>query len=144
MSVHEYYAEFEKYMICRGIVEDTKDKIVRFYGGLRNTGYCLSEKFYTINHLFLFDMLAEKESQGCQQRNWSSIGNNLTNQVLARVEQVIKQAFAKVDVDNMMSKQTVASTTAIASPPPSSTPTLEYGKILNPTEIVRPDRESCK
>jgi Icc-related predicted phosphoesterase len=39
MFVQEYYEEFQKCIICCGIVEDMEDKIVRFYGG---TGYCLS------------------------------------------------------------------------------------------------------
>ena len=38
-------------------------------------------------------MLTEKELHGCQQKNESNIGDNLINQVLARVE----HAFAKVE-----------------------------------------------
>ena len=36
MSAQEYYEEFQKCIICCGIVEDMEDKIVRFYGGLRH------------------------------------------------------------------------------------------------------------
>ena len=36
MSVQEYYAEFQRCGIHYGIVEDTEDKIVHFYGGLRH------------------------------------------------------------------------------------------------------------
>jgi hypothetical protein len=36
MSVQQYYAEFQRCRICCGIVEDTEDKIVRFYGGFRH------------------------------------------------------------------------------------------------------------
>jgi hypothetical protein len=35
MSVQDYYAELQKGMIRCGVVEDPKDKVCRFYGGLR-------------------------------------------------------------------------------------------------------------
>jgi hypothetical protein len=71
------------------------------------------------------------------EKHW----HNLTNKVLARAEQVIEQAFTKLDT--MMSKQPATSTTVIASSPPPPTPTLESSKTLNPTEIVQPDRVSA-
>jgi hypothetical protein len=57
-------------------------------------------------------MLAEKELQGCQQKNQTNIDDNL-NQVLSRLE----QAFAKVEA--AISTRVAASTaTAASSPPP--------------------------
>ena len=75
-------------------------------------------------------MLAEKELQGCQQRNQTNIDDNL-NQVLARVE----QAFAKVETAIRRRVAAFAPATA-SSPPPPSTHTLESGKTLNHAEIV--------
>jgi hypothetical protein len=34
MSVHDYYAELQKGMICSGVHEETKDKICCFYSRL--------------------------------------------------------------------------------------------------------------
>jgi hypothetical protein len=34
MSIHEYYAELQKGMICTGVHDETEDKIYHFYGGL--------------------------------------------------------------------------------------------------------------
>ena len=36
MSIQKYYVKFQKCSIHCGIVEDTEDKIVHFYGGLRH------------------------------------------------------------------------------------------------------------
>jgi len=77
-------------------------------------------------------MLAEKELQGCQQRNQTNIDDNL-NQILARVE----QAFAKVET--VIRSQVAASTpkTASSPPPPPPTHTLESDKTLNHDEIIQ-------
>ena len=80
-------------------------------------------------------MNAEKELQGCQQKNQTNIGDNL-NHVLARVE----QALAKIET--VISRRVAASAAAAASSPPPPTSNLEHGKNLNPAEIVQPDRES--
>ena len=79
MSVQDYYVEFQKCAICCGIVEDMEDKIVRFYGGLRHEiqDIVYHKKICTINCLFQLAMLAEKELQGCQQKNQINIGDNL-------------------------------------------------------------------
>ena len=94
MSIQEYYAEFQKCAIRCGIVDDMKDRIVRFYGGLRHEiqDIVYHKKIFTVNRLFQLAMLAEKELQGSQQMNLTNISDNL-NHVLARVE----QAFAKVE-----------------------------------------------
>ena len=44
-----------------------KDKIVRFYGGLRHEiqDIVYHKNFCTVNRLFQLAMLAEKELQGC-------------------------------------------------------------------------------
>jgi len=53
MSVQKYYEEFQKCIICCGIVEDMKDKIVRFYGGLRHEiqDIVYHKKFCTVTRL---------------------------------------------------------------------------------------------
>ena len=81
MSIQQYDAEFQRCRICCGIVEDIEDKIVRFYGGFRHEiqDNIYHKEFYTVNCLFQLAMLAEKELQGCQQKNQSNIGDNLTN-----------------------------------------------------------------
>jgi hypothetical protein len=76
------------------IEEDPEDKLCRFYGGLRREiqDIVYYKDFNTTHQLFQLAMLAEKELQEHQQKNQTSIGDNL-NQVLTRVE----QAFAKIE-----------------------------------------------
>jgi hypothetical protein len=84
-------------------------------------------------------MHAEKELQGCQQKDQSNIDDNL-NQFLVREE----QEFVKVEIE--ISRRAVASTTAATSstpPPPPPTSTQQSGKTLIHAEIVQPDRESA-
>jgi hypothetical protein len=54
MSVQEYYQELQKGMLRCGVVEEEKDKMVRFYGGLnRNIQDIIDYKEYdSIQHLF--------------------------------------------------------------------------------------------
>ena len=79
MTVQEYFVELQKGMIRCGVVEDPKDKVCCFYGGLRREiqDVVYYKDFYTINHLFQLAMLAEKELQGYQQMNQTNIGDNL-------------------------------------------------------------------
>jgi hypothetical protein len=69
-SVQDYYAELQKGMMHCGMVEETEDKICHFYGGLRHEIQDIVDykEFNTINQLFQFVMLAEKELQGHQQQ----------------------------------------------------------------------------
>jgi hypothetical protein len=55
-------------MTRAGVHEDTEDKIYRFYGGLRTEIQDIVDykEYNTVNHLFQFAMLAEKELQGRQ------------------------------------------------------------------------------
>ena len=55
--------KFQKCVLRCGIVEDTKDKIVRFYGGLRHEmqDVVYLKELYAVNHLFLLAMLAAKK-----------------------------------------------------------------------------------
>ena len=71
MSVQEYFAELQKGMIRCGIEEDPEDKVCRFYGGLRREIQDIVnyKDFNTSNQLFQLTMIAEKELQGCQQKN---------------------------------------------------------------------------
>jgi hypothetical protein len=70
MSVQEYYQELQKGMLCCGVVEDQKDQIVRFYGGLRHEIQDIVDykEYHSIQCLFQLAMLAEKELQGHQQQ----------------------------------------------------------------------------
>jgi hypothetical protein len=54
MSVQEYYAELQKGMVRYGVVEDAKDKVCRFYGGLRREIQDIVDykEFTTTNQLF--------------------------------------------------------------------------------------------
>jgi hypothetical protein len=61
--------------MCCSIVEGTEDYICRFYSGLRREIQDIVDykKFNTINQLFQCAMLAEKELQGCEQQNKTSV-----------------------------------------------------------------------
>ena len=54
MSIQEYYAELQKGIIRCGVKEETEDKIVRFYGGLRREIQDIVDykEFSTVNRLF--------------------------------------------------------------------------------------------
>jgi hypothetical protein len=68
MPVQAYYQELQKGMLRCGIVEDHKDQIVRFYGGLRREIQDIVDykEYHSIQRLFQLAMLAEKELQGYQ------------------------------------------------------------------------------
>ena len=75
-SVQDYYAELQKGMVRCGVVEDTEDKICRFYGGLRREIQDIVDykDFTTVNQLFQLAMLAEKELQGRKESATASTG----------------------------------------------------------------------
>jgi hypothetical protein len=68
MSVQEYYQELQKGMLRCGVVEDSEDQMVRFYGGLRREIQDIVDykEYHSIQRLFHLSMLAEKELQGRQ------------------------------------------------------------------------------
>jgi hypothetical protein len=68
MFVQDYYAELQKGMIRAGLHDETEDKICHFYGGLQTEIQDIVDykEYNTVNHLFQFAMLAEKELQGRQ------------------------------------------------------------------------------
>jgi hypothetical protein len=70
MSVQEYYQELQKGILRCGVVEDQEDQIVRFYRGLRHDIQDIVDykEYHSIQRLFQFSMLEEKELQGHQQR----------------------------------------------------------------------------
>jgi hypothetical protein len=76
MTVQEYYQELQKGMLRCGIVEDTKDKMAHFYGGLRSEIQDIIDykEYTTVNCLFELTMLAEKELQG-RHRSRSNVGS---------------------------------------------------------------------
>ena len=56
------------------VLEGPEDSICRFYSGLRREIQDIVDykEFNTVNQLFQFAMLAEKELQGCEQRDKTS------------------------------------------------------------------------
>jgi hypothetical protein len=75
-SVQDYYAELQKGLQRCGIVEGHEDALCRFYSGLRRDIQDIVDykEFNTVNKLFQFAMLAEKELQGCQHRPRTTFG----------------------------------------------------------------------
>jgi hypothetical protein len=69
-SVQDYYGELQKGLMHCGVVEGPEDSICHFYSGLRREIKDIVDykEFNTINQLFQFAMLAEKELQGCEQQ----------------------------------------------------------------------------
>jgi len=65
-TVQDYYGELQKGLMRCAIVEGTEDAICRFYSGLRRDIQDIVDykEFHTVNQLFQFAMLAEKELQG--------------------------------------------------------------------------------
>jgi hypothetical protein len=68
--VQEYYQELQKGMLRSGVVEDSEDQIVRFYGELRREIQDIVDykECHSIQRLCHLSMLSEKELQGHQQR----------------------------------------------------------------------------
>jgi hypothetical protein len=62
-AMQDYYGDLQKGLMHCGIVEGPKDSIVRFYLGLRHEIQDIVDykDFNTVNQLFQFAMLAEKE-----------------------------------------------------------------------------------
>jgi hypothetical protein len=67
-SVQDYYGEHQKGLQRCKIVEGAEDAICRFYSGLRHDiqDILYYKDFDTVDKLFQFAMLAEKEVQGRQ------------------------------------------------------------------------------
>jgi hypothetical protein len=74
-SVQNYYGELQKGLMRCSIVEGTEDSICQFYFGLRREIHDLVDykEFTTINQLFQCAMLEEKELQGREQQNKTSV-----------------------------------------------------------------------
>jgi hypothetical protein len=64
-----------------GIVEGHEDALCRFYSGLRRDIQDIMDykEFNTVNKLFQFAMLAEKELQGRQHRPRTTFGASSTS-----------------------------------------------------------------
>ena len=62
-SVQDYYGELQKGLMCCSVVEGNEDSICRFYSSLRCEIQDIVDykEFHTVNQLFQFAMLAEKE-----------------------------------------------------------------------------------
>ena len=61
--VQDYYGELQKGLMRCSVVEGNKDDICHFYSGLRREIQDIVDykEFNTVNQLFQFAMLAEKE-----------------------------------------------------------------------------------
>jgi hypothetical protein len=75
-SVQDYYAELQNGLQCCGIVEGHEDALCRFYSGLRRDIQDIVDykEFNTVNKLFQFAMLAEKELLERQHRPRATFG----------------------------------------------------------------------
>jgi hypothetical protein len=75
-SVQDYYAELQKGLQHCAIVEGHEDALCRFYSGLRHDIQDIVDykEFNTVNKLFQFAMLVEKELQGRQHRPRATFG----------------------------------------------------------------------
>jgi hypothetical protein len=80
-SVQDYYTELLKGLQRCGIVEGHEDALCRFYSGLRRDIQDIVDykEFNTVNKLFQFAMLAEKELQGRQHRPRATFGASSTS-----------------------------------------------------------------
>ena len=79
-SVQDYYGELQKGLQCCMIMEDDESSVVHFYSGLRRDIQDIVDykEFNTVNQLFQFAMLAEKELQGREKKNRSSARSSYT------------------------------------------------------------------
>jgi hypothetical protein len=95
-----------------GIVEGHADALCRFYSGLRRDIQDIVDykEFNTVNKLFQFTMLAEKELQGCQHRPRATFGASSTSRM-----------------HTPASSHTPLTTPASTRPP--STPAADVGKL---------------
>jgi hypothetical protein len=111
-SVQDYYVVLQKGLQRCGIVEGHEDALCRFYSGLRRDIQDIVDykDFNTVNKLFQFAMLAEKELQGGQHRPWTTFGAPSTSQT-----------------HTPASSHTPSTTTAPTRPP--STPSAHVGKL---------------
>jgi hypothetical protein len=80
--IQDYYAELQKGLQHCGIVEGHEDALCRFYSGLRRDIQDIVDykDFNTVNKLFQFAMLAEKELQRRQHRPRTTFGTPSTSQ----------------------------------------------------------------
>jgi hypothetical protein len=111
-SVQDYYAELHKGLQCCGIVEGHEDALCRFYSGLRRDIQDIVDykEFNTVNKLFQFSMLVEKELQGRQHRPRTTFGASSTTRT-----------------HTPASSHTPSTTLASTRPP--STPATHVGKL---------------
>jgi hypothetical protein len=74
-SVQDYYGELQKGLMHCSIVEGTENSVCWFYSGLRWKIQDIVDykEFNTINRLFQCAMLAEKELQGHEQQNKTTV-----------------------------------------------------------------------
>jgi hypothetical protein len=76
-SVQDYYGALQKGIMRCGIVEGLGDSICRFYSGLRRDIQDIVDykDFNTVDQLFRYAMLEEKEIQGRDQQGKHKVGN---------------------------------------------------------------------
>ena len=76
--VQDYYGELQNGLMRCGVVEGPEDSICCFYSGLRREIHDIDDykEFNTINQLFHFAMLAEKELQGRDLQSRSKVSTS--------------------------------------------------------------------
>ena len=104
-SVQDYYGELQKGLMRCGIVEGTEDAICRFYLGLNRQIQDIVDykDFHTIDQLFQFAMLAEKELQGRglpQQANRTTRAAQATLPVICTCCTVRTDTFCTIGEDS--------------------------------------------
>jgi hypothetical protein len=122
-SVQDYYAELQKGLQRCGIIEGHEDALCHFYSGLRRYIQDIVDykEFNTVNKLFQFAMLAEKELQGRQHRPRATFGASSTSWT-----------------HTPASSHTPSTTPASTRPP--STPASHVGKL--PLQVPAKKRNS--
>ena len=123
-SVQDYYVELQKGLMRCGIVEGLEDSICHFYSGLRRDVQDIVDykEFHTVNQLFQFAMLAEKELQGREQRNKSNVHASYTPRTMAP-SRLPKPSSFRVPLTADQQASTSASRVTTTPTPPAARPT---------------------
>jgi hypothetical protein len=125
-SIQDYYGELQKGLMRCSIVEGTEDSICRFYLGLNHEIQDIVDynEFNTVNQLFQFAMLTEKELQVCVvQRN----RNNLSSSFAPR--SATMTGSTKTSSSRTTPPASTHSTSSTATPATSPSPSAaEKGK----------------
>jgi hypothetical protein len=142
MSVHDYYAELQKGMIRAGVHEETKDKICRFYSGMRTEIQDIIDymEYNTVNHLFEHTMLAKNELQGHQpMKMTTSITPHSTSTAPSRTAMPSRACSSMMNsASRHPSMSSTPSTTAPHATDPSKASVLQGAGVAKPSSSTVP------